>query len=347
LRALRQAADASGLDPVAELYNEALRYASEGHLRMARERLHVLLGLNPDDGEARVLLARVHVAGQRWQEALAALDEARSCGMTLEPGLRENVEEHVRAEQDASEAHREALRAREQGEVKALRSEARRLRTENAQLVGRVYETEREMRRWAWTTAAVSAVTIVFISANLLLGPSAPEAAAPASVASVEATAPSAGAPPVGAPAAGAAAVVTPAAADPAAPVGNAAVADRAAAALSEAPGLDGTTLQVRVRQGSAIVSGDVLVASQKTIAVNALQAVSGISTVDARGIAVLARTKGTEHVVESGDNLSVIARKYYGDASLSGKIQKANAATLGGGNALKIGMKLVIPAVE
>ena len=103
----------------------------------------------------------------------------------------------------------------------------------------------------------------------------------------------------------------------------------------------------MRVRQGSAIVSGDVLIASQKTIAVNALEAVSGISTVDARGIAVLARTKGTEHIVEQGDNLSIIARRYYGDGSLSGKIQKANATTLGGGNALKIGMKLVIPPVE
>src|SRR5689334_9342416 len=73
-RALREAAEMAGLDPVAQLYNEALRYAQEGHLRLARERLQVLLCMAPDDGDGRLMLARVHVAGQRWSEALAALD---------------------------------------------------------------------------------------------------------------------------------------------------------------------------------------------------------------------------------------------------------------------------------
>ena len=77
-RALREAAEMSGLDPVSELYNEALRYASEGHLRLARERLQMLLCMKPDDGESRLMLAKIFVAGQRWQDAIAALDEAAS-----------------------------------------------------------------------------------------------------------------------------------------------------------------------------------------------------------------------------------------------------------------------------
>ena len=87
-RALREAAEMAGLDPIAQLYNEALRYGREGHLRLARERLQVLLCMAPDDGEARLMLARVHVAGQRWSDALAALDEAQSCGVDVPMSLR-------------------------------------------------------------------------------------------------------------------------------------------------------------------------------------------------------------------------------------------------------------------
>ena len=81
-RALREAAELAGIDPVAELYNEALRYAQEGHLRLSRERLQMLLCMAPDDGDARLMLARVFVAGQRWSDALSALDEATNCGLS-------------------------------------------------------------------------------------------------------------------------------------------------------------------------------------------------------------------------------------------------------------------------
>ena len=176
-RALREAAEAAGLEPVAALYNEALRYAQEGHLRLARERLQMLLCMAPDDGEARLMLARVFVAGQRWSDALAALDEATSCGVDVPVSLRRAVEEHNRAEAAMGEERHSAQKAREQGEVKALRVEARRLRSENSLHACQIADLEREVRKWAWATASVSALTIVFIVGSLALGTRTPEVA--------------------------------------------------------------------------------------------------------------------------------------------------------------------------
>ena len=344
LRALRQTAEGAGLDPVAELYNEALRYASEGHLRMARERLHVLLGVSADDGEARLLLARVYVAGQRWADALSALDEAQSCGQHIDPALREAVESHLTADQESVEAHRDALRIREQGEVKALRSEARRLRAENAQLLGRCYETEREMRKWAWTTAAVSGLTIVFIAANLVLGPRSAPDDAEVVAAATEAVVPATGV--VATEDANRATSDDGAAPAPASPPSNATVADASAAALAGAPGLDGSMLEVRVRAGSAVVSGEVLTHAQRALAAEVMQTVPGVVSADLSAVTVLARTEGTEHVVVSGDNLSKIAYRYYGEAALSRHILRANPNTLKGRSDLKIGQRLVVPAI-
>src|SRR5690606_25793902 len=153
-------------------------------------RLQMLLCMAPDDGEARLVLAKVHVAGQRWQDALSALDEAQSCGVHVPPSLRRAVEDHLRAEEAAADEHRAALRAREQGEIKALRNEARRLRSENAQLLARTGALEQEIRKWALTTAGVATVSIVFIVTNLILGePAAPEVVAEAPVEQAEAPA--------------------------------------------------------------------------------------------------------------------------------------------------------------
>ena len=168
-QAIRQATESVGLDATSELYNEAIHFANDGHLRHARERLQILLGLCPEDGEARLLLAKVYVAGQRWRDALGALDSAQSCGALVPAELRTAVEENLRAEMAGDEERLHTLYAREQGELKALRQEARRLRSENAQLLGRNYDLEKEARRWAWTTAGVSGIAILFVAVNLLL----------------------------------------------------------------------------------------------------------------------------------------------------------------------------------
>lgn len=337
-RALREAAEAAGLDPLAELYNEALRYASEGHLRLARERLQMLLCMAPDDGEARLVLAKVHVAGQRWQEALAALDEAQSCGVTVPPTLRRAVEEHLRAEEAAADEHRAALRAREQGEIKALRLEARRLRSENAQFVSRSAALEQEIRKWAWTTVGVATLSIAFIVGNLLFGGRAVEAESLAAAEppptttetrSTTATLPAA----------------TPAqrAASPAESPAD--LAARAAAALSATPGLEGTSLQVEVSLGKARISGEVLAHAQLSSARQILAGVPGIQEVDASAVQVVARTRGTRHTVKSGDTPYGMAQYYYGDATRSRAILEANRGVTPSN--LRIGQELVIPPVR
>jgi len=49
-------------------------------------------------------------------------------------------------------------------------------------------------------------------------------------------------------------------------------------------------------------------------------------------------------HVVQSGDTLSKIAQKYYGDASLYPKIFQANRDVLSDPNKISPGQKLRIP---
>ncbi|MBX2799297.1 MAG: LysM peptidoglycan-binding domain-containing protein [Myxococcales bacterium] len=159
-RALREAAEVAGIDPSAELFNEAMRYAEEGHLRIARERLQMLLCMVPDDAEARMMLARVHAQGKRWSDALAALDEAVSHGQHVPRSLRRAIEDRLQAERSQSQEHRVAVQARSTGELQLLREEARRLRSEKTELGVRVASLEREVRKWAWATMGVSVMAI-------------------------------------------------------------------------------------------------------------------------------------------------------------------------------------------
>lgn len=331
LRAIRESAESAGIDPVSELYNESLIYANEGHLRLARERLHVLLAMAPDDAEARLLLAKVLVGGQRWKEALTALDEARDVGARVPPELRQAVEEHLGAEV-APEEEQANRSVREQGEIKALRSEARRLRVENAQLVGQNYDLEREARRWAWMAAGVSGVVMLYMVTNLLFG-GPTEPGPEALTLTTEATAPTEAAPVVSS-------SVT-------SVRSNVEVAAQAAERLSQAPGLDGARLEVEVAGGSATLTGTALTFKQASEASALLQEIAGIDTVDTSRITIQARLSGAKHVVQGGDTLWRIARQYYGDANLSNRILDANKDALGGRTDLSVGQELVIPPAQ
>ncbi len=339
-RALRHAAEGFGLDPIAELYNEALKYATEGHLKPARDRLQMLLTMCPEDGDAALLLAKVYVAGQKWQEALAAMDAASNAGTAVPDDLRITTEEHNRADSEADEERRKAHLAREQGEIKALRQEARRLRSENAQLLGRTTELERETQKWAWTTAGVSSLAILFLIVNLIFGGSSAPDTTVAAVAPPPTPAAITGDPMVveaPAPGAGSAAPAP-------APIS---LAEKAAGVLASASELDGTTLEVEVDGSKATLTGQVPTFRHRKTAENLLQGVSGIETVAAGDVDITARSQGSHHVVASGDNLSKIAYQYYGEASKAGVVQKANKKTLRGRSNLSIGQELVIPAID
>ncbi|MFA4945687.1 MAG: LysM peptidoglycan-binding domain-containing protein [Lentisphaeria bacterium] len=58
----------------------------------------------------------------------------------------------------------------------------------------------------------------------------------------------------------------------------------------------------------------------------------------------VATRVTETSHVVQPGDTLAGLARRYYGTASAWRRLQDANVALLHGGTALQIGMRLRIP---
>ena len=350
-RALREAAEQSGLDPLPQLYNEALGYATDGHLRLARERLAMLLCMAPDDGEARLLLAKVHVAGQRWKDALSALDEAENCGQRVPLELRETVEHHVRADNVDSDEHRAALQARERGEIKALRAEARRLRSENAQMTATVYQLEKETRKWAWTTAGVSTLAIVFILANLAFGGSGGAAESNVRVETDVAAAPLPDAVVAGQIGVEDDAGQVRLAGDPApvpvpdAPSGadDATLAGKAATALASLDDLDGTRLEVVIDGGTAELVGQVISARQRRLAARELSSIDGITTVGTDRVEVLARTRGAVHTVTSGDTLSHIAMQYYGSVALTKPIARANP----GSRTLHIGDTLKIPPVD
>jgi nucleoid-associated protein YgaU len=343
-RALRSACESAGLDPTAELYNESLRYATEGHLRLARERLTMLLCMAPDDGESRILLAKVYVAGQRWQEALAALDEASSCGQNVPMELRRAIEDHLHAEEASKEEEVTALRARDDGEVKALRQEARRLRSENANLVGRCSDLERETRKWAWTTAGVSSMAILFIIGNLIFGgggEATPEQLAAASVVTDDGTeqivSPEA---PSEAP------IPSQAGLPPQPPVTP--VIERAAHALADTTLLAGSALEVEMKGDNAVLHGTALSHRQIREAERVLKKVKGVDDVDVTKVANTSRTKGSQHTVRKGDTLSHIAYEYYGESHRSKTILKANSKLLRGrATNLQIGQELRLPAVD
>ena len=344
-QAIRQATENCGLDATSELYNEALRAATEGHLLHARERLQILLGLCPEDGEARLLMAKVFVAGQRWREALGALDAANACGTIVPTDLRSAVEENLRSEVAGDEERLHTLYAREQGELKALRQEARRLRSENAQLLGRNYDLEKEARRWAWTTAGVSGVAILFVAVNLLFGGSTADSSTAPTIAATE---------PAGIEQPASAltetvntdTLVPVAAHTPTSPANNT-LADLAAVALSEATSLRGTSLTVTVENGRAKLTGQVATHLQRKDAEQLLLALEGITNADIENVKVTARTRGTRHTVSSGDSLSKLAYDYYGDASQAKHILKGNRKLLKGRPNLAIGMDLAIPPMN
>lgn len=328
LQAIRLAAMSTGIDPIAELYNEALELAQDGHYGQAQARLQVLLGLAPSDGESHLLLAKVLVAGQQWRRAMGALDEAAACGTSVPEDLRAAILRNLNADEDSAEEQRKARVAREQGEITRLRTEARRLRTENASLTTRNVALDKEARRWAWLAMGTSTIAIVFILARMLFGggEAAPVVADPATAPVADATA-------------------TPNAADPASPR-NGSLAEQAGAALMAAGVMEGAQLEVTVRGTAAQLSGYAPTFAQLKKAQKVVDEVQGVDSVGIEGVIVLARRDGAKHVVKGGDTLGGIAYNYYGKSSLHPQIVAANPA-LGPTPQLKVGMELVIPPIR
>ena len=221
---IARALDACGIDAPASLYDEALALAREGRLTPAAERLRMILCLDPNDAEAALMLGKVLLGREQWQEALSWLDVASANGAVLPPGLREEAEHELRRDITDAEEQRQRLAARERGEVRNLRAEAKRLRSVQAALEIEVEELRRRVRMWSGATAIVAGAATALLLASLLFG-GGDAVAEDQDLVEVDATAPAEVLPAAAAPAAvappavAAPAVAAPAAAEPAAKV--------------------------------------------------------------------------------------------------------------------------------
>ncbi len=153
--------DGAGLDVGHALYDEAVDLARQGLLGPAHDRIRMLLCLDPDDGAAHLLLAKVLVAQTRWCEALAHLDAARESGQQVPPSLQAEVESNLdRATPDGQVARAAA----HQNEMRALRDETRRLRIENTRLLRDRKVLKSRVNVWSVSTAILAGVSIVLLA---------------------------------------------------------------------------------------------------------------------------------------------------------------------------------------
>ena len=312
----------AGLDAPASLYNEALTLARDGHLGHSAARLQMLLCMDPEDADALLLLARVHAAQGRPEEALKRLDASISAGAVAPPGFRDLLESAIQARNNQDEELRNRVAARDQGELRGLRAEAKQLRTETIRLEQDVQEALRRERTWKMATVGVALFATGVVLALMVLPPSTtPEQIAAIQSAGVTAEAgmtAGAGAS-AGAEGAGAA----------------------GAAILSSNPDVPGATAAAPPATAAAPpVTPKATPATPKATP----DATPKAATPKATPAATPKATPGGVHVVASGDTLGSIAVRYYGGLSGVKKIQDANQDVLKGGDKLKLGMKLKIP---
>ncbi|MBN1337021.1 MAG: LysM peptidoglycan-binding domain-containing protein [Deltaproteobacteria bacterium] len=153
--------DGAGLDVNHALYDEAVDLARQGLLGPAHDRIRMLLCLDPDDGSARLMLAKILVAQCRWSEALAALDAAREAGAHVPPSLQAEVETNLDRADPGGPVR---VPTRDPSEMRSMRDETRRLRTENTRLLRDRSRLKSRVGVWSTATAILAGVCIVLLA---------------------------------------------------------------------------------------------------------------------------------------------------------------------------------------
>lgn len=318
---IARALDACGIDAPTTLYDEALALAQEGRLSPASERLRMLLCLDPNDGEAALLLGKVLAAREQWQEAMSWLEVASNNGAVLPPGLRDTVDDGLRRHVHDAEEARNRITSRERGEIRNLRNEAKRLRSESIALEAENETLRGRVRTWSGITAVVAGSASALLLAAMLFGTPSVDAADEAVGANSAVETEELG--------------TLPSLAD-AAPVAPSAAAPSASAG--------GATTSVPVSQPFAAS------ATPETTGATPMKAAPPAAAAKAAPAKATTQSQGAiiaTHQVKKGENLGNIAKKYYGDAGAWTKIQAANNDVLKGGEALQVGMKLKIPKAK
>jgi LysM repeat protein len=167
---IAQLLDSSEIDAPSSLYDEALSLAKEGRFAPATDRLRMLLTLDPIDADASLLLGKVLAARGQWQEALQRLDAAQANGLNVPTSLRDKIEMSLRNQVQTSEEQRLRVAARERGEIRNLRAEAKRLRSDNAILDQQIQSLYRRVRLWSSATALVSGCAAALLMVALVSG---------------------------------------------------------------------------------------------------------------------------------------------------------------------------------
>lgn len=162
--------DNSEIDAPSSLYDEALALAKEGRFSPATDRLRMLLTLDPIDAQASLLLGKVLAARGQWQESLQRLDAAQANGAAAPTNIRERVENSLRNQIQDAEEHRLRMAARERGEIRNLRAEAKRLRSDNAVLDQQIQALYKRVRLWSSATALVSGCAAALLLVAVVSG---------------------------------------------------------------------------------------------------------------------------------------------------------------------------------
>ncbi|MFQ3612677.1 MAG: BON domain-containing protein [Cyanobacteriota bacterium] len=122
-------------------------------------------------------------------------------------------------------------------------------------------------------------------------------------------------------------------------------LAKAALKALEADPQLADAPIDVLQRGSGVVLRGSVASAELAERAVQVAQSVAGVTEVDSTGLQVTpASTQPTEEIytVKSGDTLSAIAQRFYGDANAYLRIAQAN--NISNPNLIQVGQKLRIP---
>ncbi len=116
---------------------------------------------------------------------------------------------------------------------------------------------------------------------------------------------------------------------------------------MAEAVGVDVVDLDIDFRDGVATVKGDAASQADKEKLILLLGNTRGVSRVDDRLAVSVPEPEATMYTVVSGDSLSKIAKRFYGDAMKYPVIFEANKPMLKNPDTIYPGQVLRIPPKE